>query len=94
MQVQPYLFFDGRAEEAIEFYRSAIDAEGIAIERQRARAHIALAFVSVALPVGGIEPRLRPRVLVQAATVTRTRSGMFGTSHRRMGQPRDQILER
>jgi len=24
MQVQPYLFFDGRAEEAIEFYRSAV----------------------------------------------------------------------
>ena len=27
MQVQPYLFFDGRAEEAIEFYRSTLDAE-------------------------------------------------------------------
>jgi PhnB protein len=27
MQVQPYLFFDGRCEEAIEFYRSAIGAE-------------------------------------------------------------------
>ena len=27
MQVQPYLFFDGRAEEAIEFYRSALGAE-------------------------------------------------------------------
>lgn len=27
MQVQPYLFFDGRCEEAIEFYRQAIGAE-------------------------------------------------------------------
>jgi PhnB protein len=27
MVVQPYLFFEGRAEEAIEFYRSAVGAE-------------------------------------------------------------------
>jgi uncharacterized glyoxalase superfamily protein PhnB len=27
MQVQPYLFFDGRCEEAIEFYRGALSAE-------------------------------------------------------------------
>lgn len=27
MQVQPYLFFEGRAEEAIEFYRRALGAE-------------------------------------------------------------------
>jgi PhnB protein len=27
MKVQPYLFFEGRAEEAIEFYRRAIDAK-------------------------------------------------------------------
>ena len=27
MQVQPYLFFDGRSEEAIEFYRKALGAE-------------------------------------------------------------------
>ncbi len=27
MPVQPYLFFDGRAEEAIEFYRKALGAE-------------------------------------------------------------------
>jgi len=28
MQVQPYLFFDGRCEEALEFYRVALGAEG------------------------------------------------------------------
>ncbi len=27
MQVQPYLFFDGRCEEAIEFYRQALGAQ-------------------------------------------------------------------
>ncbi len=27
MQIQPYLFFEGRCEEAIEFYRAALGAE-------------------------------------------------------------------
>ena len=27
MQIQPYLFFDGRCEEAVEFFRSALGAE-------------------------------------------------------------------
>jgi PhnB protein len=27
MQVQPYLFFDGRCEEAIEFYKQAVGAK-------------------------------------------------------------------
>ena len=27
MQVQPYMFFNGRCEEAIEFYRRALGAE-------------------------------------------------------------------
>ena len=27
MQVQPYLFFDGRCDEAVEFYRTALGAE-------------------------------------------------------------------
>src|ERR687892_1264889 len=27
MLVQPYLFFDGRCEEAVEFYKSALGAE-------------------------------------------------------------------
>jgi PhnB protein len=33
MQVQPYLFFNGRCEEAIEFYRSAIGAEVVGLSR-------------------------------------------------------------
>jgi PhnB protein len=27
MELQPYLFFDGRCEEAIEFYKKALDVE-------------------------------------------------------------------
>jgi PhnB protein len=33
MQIQPYLFFDGRAEEAIEFYKTAIGAKVEALMR-------------------------------------------------------------
>jgi PhnB protein len=33
MQVQPYLFFDGRCEEAIEVYRRALGAEVTALHR-------------------------------------------------------------
>jgi len=33
MQTQPYLFFDGRCEEAIAFYRQAIGAEVVMLMR-------------------------------------------------------------
>ncbi|MBK5204035.1 MAG: VOC family protein [Polaromonas sp.] len=33
MQVQPYLFFDGRCEEALEFYRTTLGAEVTAMMR-------------------------------------------------------------
>jgi PhnB protein len=33
MQVQPYLFFDGRCEEAIEFYRKTLGAEVLMLMR-------------------------------------------------------------
>jgi PhnB protein len=33
MQVQPYLFFDGRCEEAVEFYRGALGAEVVMLMR-------------------------------------------------------------
>jgi PhnB protein len=33
MQVQPYLFFDGRCEEAVEFCRSALGAEVVMLMR-------------------------------------------------------------
>lgn len=35
MQVQPYLFFDGRCEEAVEYYRSALGAEVTMLMRFR-----------------------------------------------------------
>jgi PhnB protein len=33
MQVQPYLFFDGRCEEAIDFYRTKLGAEDVMLMR-------------------------------------------------------------
>jgi PhnB protein len=33
MQVQPYLFFDGRCEEALAFYREALGAEVLMLMR-------------------------------------------------------------
>jgi PhnB protein len=35
MQVQPYLFFDGRCEEALEFYKSALGAEVAMLMRSK-----------------------------------------------------------
>ena len=35
MPIQPYLFFEGRAEEAIEFYKSALGAEVTMLMRNR-----------------------------------------------------------
>jgi PhnB protein len=35
MQVQPYLFFDGRCEEALDFYRAALGAEVTMLMRFR-----------------------------------------------------------
>jgi len=33
MQVQPYLFFDGRCDEAIQYYRAALGAEVVMLSR-------------------------------------------------------------
>jgi PhnB protein len=35
MQVQPYLFFEGRCQEALEFYRKAVGAEVTALMRYK-----------------------------------------------------------
>jgi PhnB protein len=35
MQVQPYLFFDGRCEEALEFYKTALRAEVTTLMRMK-----------------------------------------------------------
>lgn len=35
MQIQPYLFFDGRCEEALEYYRKALGAELMMLMRNR-----------------------------------------------------------
>ena len=33
MRVEPYVYFQGRCEEALEFYRGAIDAHGTVVAR-------------------------------------------------------------
>ena len=33
MLIQPYLFFDGRCEEAIDFYKTAIGATDVMLKR-------------------------------------------------------------
>jgi PhnB protein len=33
MQIEPYLFFEGRCEEALEFYRKSLGAEVVMISR-------------------------------------------------------------
>ena len=35
MQLEPYLFFEGRCEEALEFYRRALGAEVLAMMRSK-----------------------------------------------------------
>jgi PhnB protein len=35
MQVQPYLFYEGRAEEALEFYKKAVGAEVVMLMRYK-----------------------------------------------------------
>ena len=35
MQIQPYLFFEGRAEEAAEFYKAKLDAEVTMLMRNK-----------------------------------------------------------
>ena len=35
MQVEPYLFFEGRCEEALEFYRKALGAEVVMVMRYK-----------------------------------------------------------
>jgi PhnB protein len=35
MQVEPYLFFEGRCEEAVEFYRKALGAEVVMLMRYK-----------------------------------------------------------
>ncbi len=35
MQIEPYLFFEGRCEEALDFYRRALDAEVMTLRRYK-----------------------------------------------------------
>jgi PhnB protein len=54
--VQPYLFFEGRCEEAVEFYRKALGAEVTAADRHFA-ALAECGQVQVPLHQGPFSPR-------------------------------------
>jgi PhnB protein len=53
MQVQPYLFFDGRCEEAIEFYKAKLGAEVTMLTR----------FKDAPLPAGMTPPGGEDKVM-------------------------------
>ena len=52
MQVEPYLFFDGRCEEALEFYRGALGAEVPGTDAVDQDLHIDEHFGSIRKTVG------------------------------------------
>jgi PhnB protein len=51
MHVQPYLFFEGRCDEALEFYRSAAGAEVLELVRYKEN------------PEGGCKPGMEDKVM-------------------------------
>ena len=59
MQVQPYLFFEGRCEEALEFYRQALDAEVDMLMRFRESPE--------APPPGAVAPGSEDKVMPSAS---------------------------
>ncbi len=65
MSVQPYLFFDGRCEEAVEFYRRALGAEVITLLRFKDSPEPP----QCALPPGGEEKIMHASFRIGEATV-------------------------
>ena len=61
MQIEPYLFFDGHAEEAIDFYRAALGAEVTMLARFRdSPAEVRDAMV----PPGGADKVMHARLRI------------------------------
>jgi PhnB protein len=60
MQVLPYLFFDGRCEEALDFYRRTLAAEGTTIMRFKDMPNPPPGMI----PVGGEEKVMHARFQV------------------------------
>jgi PhnB protein len=63
MEVQPYLFFDGRCEEAIEFYRRALGAEVTALSRYKESPDARM------IPPGGGEKVMHASLRIGGTTV-------------------------
>ncbi|MGE5468469.1 MAG: VOC family protein [Ignavibacteria bacterium] len=55
MQIQPYLFFDGNCEEAVQFYRRALDADVQTLMRYK--------DAPQAPPPGGMQPGMEDKVM-------------------------------
>jgi PhnB protein len=63
MQVQPYLFFDGRCEEAIEFYKKALSAEVTSMMRFKEGPDPAM------IPPGGADKVMHANLRIGETTV-------------------------
>jgi len=75
MQVQPYLFFDGRCEEAIEFYRRTLGAE----------VEMMMRFKDCPEPMPDAKPDTADKVM--HASLQIGGSTMLASDGRCMGQP-------
>jgi PhnB protein len=63
MEIQPYLFFDGRCEEAIAFYRAALGAEVAMLMRFKDAPDPAMA------PAGGADKVMHASLKIGETTV-------------------------
>jgi len=77
MQVQPYLFFDGRCEEALDFYRKALGAEVTGLMRFKDSPE--------PMPPGSIPPGAENKVMHAAMRIGDTT--VMASDGRCMGQP-------
>jgi PhnB protein len=75
MIVQPYLFFAGRCEEALEFYRSAAGAEILSLMR----------FSDAPEPYAGLEPGNENKIMHSAFRIGETT--LMASDGRCTGQP-------
>jgi PhnB protein len=66
MQIQPYLFFEGRCEEALEFYRRVLGAEVTALVRFK---DIPEPHVPGMIPPGGEEKVMHSSIRIGDTTV-------------------------
>jgi PhnB protein len=77
MQLQPYLFFDGRCEEAIDFYRKTLGAEVKELMRYKDSPE--------PMPPGAIPPGAENKVMHAAIRIGETT--MMASDGRCMGKP-------